>query len=109
LQTVTVAFRDRAGVAREQRYALVEARPRTGRLHQVRRHLKHAGHPLVGDVNHGRVEHNRWCRDHYGLERLALHAAALSFDHPGTGARAHFQAPLPPDLLLPLRRMGFQL
>jgi len=109
LETVTVPFRDRAGVERAQRYSLVEARPRTGRLHQVRRHLKHAGHPLVGDVNHGRVEHNRWCRDQYGLDRLALHAAALAFDHPATGARVRFEAPLPPDLREPLARMGFRV
>jgi tRNA pseudouridine65 synthase len=107
LQSVTVPFRDRAGTERAQPYSLVEARPRTGRLHQVRRHLKHAGHPLVGDVNHGRVEHNRWCKEHYGLDRLALHAAALSFDHPGSGARVRFEAALPEDLAGPLRRMGF--
>jgi len=107
IETVTVPFRDRAGGERPQSYSLVEARPRTGRLHQVRRHLKHAGHPLVGDVNHGRVEHNRWCRAEYGLERLALHAASLGFDHPGTGARVRFEAPLPADLREPLRRMGF--
>jgi tRNA pseudouridine65 synthase len=107
IETVTVPFRDRAGAERAQSYSLVEARPRTGRLHQVRRHLKHAGHPLVGDVNHGRVEHNRWCREHYGLERLALHAASLAFDHPGTAERVRFEAPLPEDLRGPLRRMGF--
>jgi tRNA pseudouridine65 synthase len=107
IETVTVPFRDRALVDRMQAYSLVEARPRTGRLHQVRRHLKHAGHPIVGDVNHGRVEHNRWCGEHYGLERLALHAASLAFLHPGTGAPVRFEAPLPEDLREPLRRMGF--
>jgi tRNA pseudouridine65 synthase len=109
LQTVTTRFVDRQGVERAQSYSLVEAQPRSGRLHQVRRHLKHAGHPLVGDVHYGRVEHNRWCREHYGLERLALHAAALSFDHPGTGARVRFEAALPSDLREPLRRLGFSV
>lgn len=107
--TVTLPVVGGDGRARAQAYALVEARPRSGRLHQVRRHLKHAGHPLVGDVNYGRSEHNRWCRDHYGLDRLALHAAALAFDHPVTGARACFEAPLPEDLRQPLLRMGFAL
>ena len=82
---------------------------RSGRLYQVRRHLKHAGHPLIGDVNHGRTEHNRWWREHHGLARLALHAAALAFDHPATGARVHFQAALLSDLREPLVRMGFDI
>jgi tRNA pseudouridine65 synthase len=72
----------------------------------VRRHLKHLGHPLIGDANHGRGELNRWCRERYGLDRLALHAATLAFDHPA-GGRVRFEAPLPADLGEPLRRMGF--
>jgi tRNA pseudouridine65 synthase len=95
--------------ARESRYALVEARPHTGRLHQVRRHLKHLGHPVLGDANHGRSEHNRLCRARFGLDRLALHALSLTFDHPTTGERLTFEAPLPDDLRLPLTRMGFSI
>jgi tRNA pseudouridine65 synthase len=109
LQTVTVTITDRAGAERAQRYSWVEARPRSGRWHQVRRHLKHAGHPLVGDVNHGRSEHNHQCRDRFGLDRLALHASSLAFDHPASGARVCFEAPPPTELLIPLRRMGFAL
>jgi tRNA pseudouridine65 synthase len=107
LATVTTALVDREGRERAQPYALVEARPRSGRLHQVRRHLKHLGHPLLGDANYGRTELNRWCRERYGLARLALHAAALAFDHPATGARVCFEAALPADLAEPLARMGF--
>jgi tRNA pseudouridine65 synthase len=107
LETITTTFIDRQGLPRAQSYSLVEAHPRSGRLHQVRRHLKHAGHPLIGDVQHGRVEHNRWCREHFGLARLALHASSLAFDHPGTGARVRYQVALPADLEEPLRRMGF--
>jgi tRNA pseudouridine65 synthase len=94
---------------REQRYALCEARPLTGRLHQVRRHFKHISHPVLGDVTHGRSEHNRLCRERFGLHRLALHAESLSFDHPATGLRVRFVAPLPPDLRQPLERMGFEI
>ena len=96
-----------AFAGRTQAYALVEARPRSGRWHQIRRHLKHLGHPLVGDVNYGRGEHNRLCRDRFGLHRLALHAFSLAFDHPATGARVTFAAPLPDDLREPLVRMRF--
>ncbi len=94
---------------RDQPYALVDAWPRTGRLHQVRRHLKHLGHPVIGDVSHGRSEHNRLCRERFGLARLALHAAELAIDHPVTGERLHLAAPLPDDLRQPLERMGFAL
>lgn len=92
---------------RERRYSLVRARPRTGRFHQVRRHLKHLGHPLVGDTTYGRSEHNRLCAERFGLARLALHASSLAFPHPTTGARVHVVAPLPPDLSTPLLAMGF--
>jgi tRNA pseudouridine65 synthase len=68
------------------RYALVEARPRTGRLHQIRRHLKHLSCPIIGDVNYGKGEHNRLFRREHGLNRLALHALALRLPHPITGA-----------------------
>ena len=59
------------------RYALVEARPRTGRTHQIRRHLKHLACPLIGDVRYGKGEHNRLWRDRFGLHRLALHCTSL--------------------------------
>jgi tRNA pseudouridine65 synthase len=107
LATITTELVDRAGQPRRQSYSLVEARPHSGRLHQVRRHLKHVGHPLLGDVHYGKAEHNRLARARYGLIRLALHARSLVFDHPGTGARVRFEAPVPDDLGEPLGRMGF--
>lgn len=79
------------------RYALVEARPRTGRLHQIRRHLKHIACPLIGDVRYGKGEHNRLWREQHGLHRLALHATALAVDHPD-GTRLQIECPLAPDL-----------
>jgi tRNA pseudouridine65 synthase len=80
-------------------YALVTAIPRTGRLHQIRRHLKHASLPILGDVTYGKGEHNRACRTRYGLDRLFLHAAELAFPHPVTGAEIRARAPLPAELL----------
>jgi tRNA pseudouridine65 synthase len=84
------------------RCSLVEAIPETGRFHQVRRHLRHIGHPLVGDVNYGSGELNRHYRAQYGLYRLALHAQFVAFDHPVTGARIEVTAPMPTDLAGPL-------
>jgi tRNA pseudouridine65 synthase len=91
------------------RCSLVEARLETGRLHQVRRHLCHIGHPLVGDVKHGRGDINRRYREHYQLFRLALHAHALSFDHPLSNARVSVRAPVPPDLAVALTALGLPL
>ena len=79
------------------RCSLVLAMPKTGRLHQVRRHLCHIHHPIVGDVNHGSGAINRHYRARYALHRLALHAVAISFDHPMTGARVAVVAPVPDD------------
>jgi tRNA pseudouridine65 synthase len=70
------------------RYALVEARPQTGRLHQIRRHLKHISCPIIGDVNYGKGEHNRLWRERFGLHRLALHCTSLSVAHPSGGTLA---------------------
>ena len=79
------------------RYALVEARPLTGKLHQIRRHLKHIACPLIGDVRYGKGEHNRLFRTQHNLHRLALHAHSLSVDHPD-GSRLTITCPLAPDL-----------
>lgn len=88
------------------RYAVIEARPETGRLHQIRRHMKHLSHPLIGDVNYGKGEHNRLFRERYGLSRLALHAASITLVHPRTGVSLHIVAPPPADLAGPFLAMG---
>jgi tRNA pseudouridine65 synthase len=79
------------------RYALVEARPHTGRLHQIRRHLKHLSCPLIGDVRYGKGEHNRIFRTQHGLHRLALHATKLTVPHPD-GSVLSVECPLAPDI-----------
>jgi tRNA pseudouridine65 synthase len=84
----------------------VHAIPETGRLHQIRRHLRHVDHPLVGDVTHGSGVINRHYRATYGLHRLALHAWRLAFDHPTSGARVEVEAPVPEDLGAALDRLG---
>jgi len=81
------------------RYALVEASPRTGRLHQIRRHLKHIACPIIGDVKYGKGEHNRLFRAQHDLHRLALHAASMTFPLPRTGEPVTVTAPLPVDMV----------
>ncbi len=79
------------------RYALVEARPHTGRLHQIRRHLKHVSCPLIGDVRYGKGEHNRLFRERFALHRLALHCTSLRVPHPDGGTLA-VDCALPADM-----------
>jgi len=64
------------------RYSLVRLYPQTGRKHQLRRHMKHIHHHMIGDTKHGRGEHNKLFREKFGLDRLLLHAHRISFVHP---------------------------
>ena len=66
------------------RYALLRAWPETGRFRQIRRHLKHLSHHLIGDTSHGDGRHNRQFRM-LGIHRMLLHAERLSFAHPHDG------------------------
>lgn len=74
------------------RYALVECMPQTGRFRQIRRHLKHASHHMIGDTSHGDGRHNRAFRM-LGVHRMLLHAWTLGFPHPQTGAKVRVTAP----------------
>jgi tRNA pseudouridine65 synthase len=76
------------------RYALVELAPRSGRRHQLRRHLKHIAHPIIGDATYGKGQHNRFVAERVGAQRLWLHAASLILPHPETGGRLAVEAPL---------------
>lgn len=89
-----------------ERYSLVLASPRSGRLHQIRRHMKHISHPVIGDVRYGKSEHNHKFRARFGLRRLALHALSYHFTHPMKAVRVMARAHLPADLLGPFSQMG---
>ncbi|MDG5498365.1 pseudouridine synthase [Marinobacter sp. BGYM27] len=69
------------------RYALMALSPQTGRKHQLRRHMKHISHPIIGDANHGRGRHNRFFAHHFGEARLLLAATDMALNHPVTGER----------------------
>ncbi|HRY01314.1 MAG: pseudouridine synthase [Lysobacteraceae bacterium] len=75
------------------RYALLECLPETGRYRQIRRHLKHISHHLIGDTSHGDGRHNRVFRM-LGVHRMLLHAWRLGFEHPVEGRRIDVEAPL---------------
>jgi len=91
-----------------ERYGLYEARPRTGRTHQIRRHLKHVSQPIVGDVRYGKGEHNRLFRERFGFHRLALHCHHIAFVHPRGAQRIELNAPLDQDFTRLLESIGLK-
>ncbi len=76
------------------RFSLVQAAPLTGRNHQIRRHMKHVFHPIIGDTTYGDGRQNDFFRRHFQCRRLLLHASSISFPHPGTGKPLPIDAPL---------------
>ena len=86
-------------IKRYEHAVLVEAKPKTGRTHQIRVHAYALGHPLVEDILYG-------SRDRYGIARPMLHAQSLSFLHPATQERLKFSAPRPADFEEALKIIG---
>ena len=76
------------------RYSLVSLTPETGRKHQIRRHMKHIFHPIVGDTTHGDGKHNTMFREQFALSRLLLVAKEIKFQHPATNQNLTITAPL---------------
>ena len=80
------------GKYEKSRYSLVELKPLTGRKHQLRRHMKHLSHHILGDTKYGRGEHNKFIRKEFGVNRLLLHANSLEITHPYTKERIIIKA-----------------
>jgi tRNA pseudouridine65 synthase len=91
------------------RYSLVWLSPHTGRKHQLRRHLKHIHHHLIGDTKHGRGEHNRLFREHLNIHRLLLHAYTMRLKHPTKGYMLTIVAPLDDSFCRIVERFGYDL
>ena len=90
------------------RYSLVACRPRSGRQHQIRRHLKHLRHPVIGDANYGDLAHNRFFRDTLGVGRLLLAAIQICFQHPYTNTELRIAAPLDEAFRRAFRELGWK-
>lgn len=91
------------------RYALVELAPLTGRRHQLRRHMKHIAHPIIGDATYGKGVHNRFFAEHFGCRRLLLACTELSLQHPDGGRELAITAPLADDFADLLGKLGWRL
>jgi len=89
------------------RYALMELKPLSGRWHQLRRHLKHIAHPIIGDATHGQGRHNRLFQELFDCRRLLLAAVEMQLQHPVSGLPLTLAAPLAGDFLQLLEKLGW--
>lgn len=89
------------------RYALVELNPLSGRRHQLRRHLKHIAHPIIGDATHGKGIHNRFFQHHFNSRRLLLACLEMQLEHPVGHTPLKLTAPLARDFANVLTALGW--
>lgn len=85
------------------RYSLVQLSPQTGRKHQLRRHMAHVRHPIIGDTTHGDGRHNQFFRDQFAIKRLLLAATGLNFQHPVSGIELNLCIPIPAEFSIPFQ------
>ncbi len=90
------------------RYSLVAAYPETGRKHQIRRHMKHIAHPIIGDAKHGKGNHNRYFAESLDAGRLLLACTEMQLTHPITGETLRLQAPLDPVMSQLIKRFQWE-
>ena len=74
------------------RYSLISCAPLTGRTHQIRRHLAHLNHPIIGDRPHGCNKQNKLFKERWDMYSMLLHAKSVSFIHPITNQKMHIEA-----------------
>lgn len=79
------------------RYSLVEAKPTTGRMHQLRKHFSHIFHPIIGDRTHGCNKQNKLFTETWEMSTMLLHAKNLQFNHPVTKQVITIEAPIQPE------------
>ncbi|MGV8879198.1 MAG: pseudouridine synthase [Sphingobacteriaceae bacterium] len=89
------------------RYSLVEAKPTTGRMHQLRKHFAHIHHPIIGDRTHGCNKQNRLFKTLWESNTMFLHAATLGFTHPVTAEKIYVTAPLQEEFRRMLQMMNW--
>ncbi|MFY8272685.1 tRNA pseudouridine(65) synthase TruC [Pseudoalteromonas sp. SSDWG2] len=89
------------------RYSLVECWPKTGRKHQIRRHLNGINHPIINDVNHGDNTQNHFFAEHFNCTRLMLFATDVYFVHPYEKQTVHIRAPLGEQALATFAQLGW--
>jgi len=89
------------------RYSLVEATPKTGRMHQLRKHFAHIFHPIIGDRTHGCNKQNKLFKEKWEMTTMLLHASELTFNHPVSGEVVTIEASLQPEFIRVKELMGW--
>lgn len=77
------------------RYSLIQAQPKTGRMHQIRKHLNHLRHPIIGDRPHGCNKQNKLFLEKWNLTKMLLHAKEMKIEHPYSEKKLSLAVPLP--------------
>ncbi len=96
------------GKHQTSRYSLLQICPSTGRMHQIRKHMAHILHPVIGDRPHGCNKQNRLFKERWQMDTLLLHAAQLEISHPLSGERIHIAATKQSEFRRMMRLMGFE-
>jgi len=90
------------------RYSLVKANPKTGRMHQLRKHFAHIFHPIIGDRPHGCNKQNRYFKEHLQMNTMMLHALDLTFEHPVTKQKITINADVQDEFTRMMTLMNFK-
>jgi len=89
------------------RYSLIEAHPKTGRQHQIRKHLNHLRHPIIGDRPHGCNKQNRLFKERWQMNTMMLHAEMFTCEHPILNEKLKIVAPLNSEFIRMLNELEF--
>ena len=95
------------GAHATSRYSLVEVTPQTGRMHQIRKHMSHVFHPIIGDRTHGCNKQNKLFTEKWEMNTMLLHALQLSFNHPVTDESITINAPIQDEFKRVMLIMGW--
>jgi tRNA pseudouridine65 synthase len=98
-----------SGTFPTSRYSLIHINPETGRRHQIRRHLAHVLHPIIGDRPHGCNKQNKFFLSHFQMNDMLLHASEISFFHPILQSDIKITAPLGSEFERMYKELGFNL
>jgi len=89
------------------RYSLVDLHPTTGRMHQLRKHMAHIFHPIIGDRPHGCNKQNRFFKEHFQMDSMLLHARQIQFEHPALNRTITISADYQPEFKRMLQVLEF--
>ncbi|WP_107040083.1 pseudouridine synthase [Brumimicrobium mesophilum] len=97
------------GKFQTSRYSIIEALPKTGRMHQIRKHLNHLRHPIIGDRPHGCNKQNALFLKEFKLEKMLLHAKSLELRHPFLDENLKIEAGFPEHFHAMMEKLGFKI